>query len=149
MPLRPFRHPRLREWALWCLIFALPLQGMSGVVAQWLGAQHVHRQGASVSHAAHHHHDHHDHAAVQRHHHPLTDASVLAVGADASGGDADLSASAGAWGATVAGGRAAGLPLRGGLSHEHPGSTAWAVHGCDAWPVDKPPDGGCGASAAG
>ena len=140
MSLRHFRRARLREWALWCLIFSLPLQGMSGVVAQWLGAQHVHREIVSVANGHHHHRHQHAHDAVERHHHALTDTTVVAVGSDAGNGEADSGPVTGAGSAAIAGSGPKPWPLRAGLSHARPRTAAWSVVSCDVQRLDKPPD---------
>jgi hypothetical protein len=137
MGLPLFRHAGLCQWVLWCLIYALPLQGLSGVVAQWLGAQHFHREVAVSAFADHH---HHGHAAVQRHRHTVTDATVIAIGVDAGNGEADLTSLPGAWGSLAGTCASARLHLQAGLSHERPASTAWSVLSCEAQQVDKPPD---------
>lgn len=140
MSLTPFRSARLREWALWCLIFALPIQGVSGVLTLWLGSQHFHRQ-IVASGAPAHSHRHHEHATVQRHHHALTDTTVVALGADAAAGEEDLTPMPTAWGALLAMGGTAVFHLRSGLAHEWPDTTAWTFLSADAQLLDRPPDG--------
>ncbi len=96
------RHAR---WlVLWCLLLALPVQGLSGVLLQWLGAQHRHQaevadagalttgwelrfRSAMAGYAspalafrpAQQPADH-GHGVFERHHHAADDASVLALG---------------------------------------------------------------------
>ncbi|MBA2722375.1 MAG: hypothetical protein H0W48_04540 [Methylibium sp.] len=100
-PLRSHATQSLRTLVLCCLLVALPVYGLAGSIAQWLGVQHSHDHGAVLAHAA----DPmagwqdfrrivavgdatahgHDHAALERHHHARGDASVNSLGSD--GGD--------------------------------------------------------------
>ena len=99
------RHarPQLDRWPqrllLWCLLLALPLEGMSAARAQMLGASHFHREAAVAAsamdgwqdirrmpHAAQEARPVHTHALFQRHHHSVDDATVVAL--DAEGGNA-------------------------------------------------------------
>ncbi len=134
----------LRQWVLWCLVYALPLQGLSGTLAQWLGSLHLHRGTAVV--AAHH---HHDHAAPQRHTHALTDASVVALGPDAAQGASEPAAGWDVSGSLIGLGGLARLALREGLSHARPASDAWSMCEREIEPADKPPDGAAAAVKAG
>lgn len=91
-------RPALR-WVVWCLLFALPVLGLSSVAVGLLGASHHHleaqRSASAIGswqdfrrtvHALPSPPADHAHAALLRHHHAGGDASVLAL--DSSAGDA-------------------------------------------------------------
>ena len=77
---------------LWCLLLALPLEGLSVATAQMLGANHFHRGMAMVvssmdgwtdfrraSHVSDSPRRVQSHAGVQRHHHAFDDVSVVSI----------------------------------------------------------------------
>lgn len=107
------RMRKARHLVIWCLLFALPVYGFSSTIVQFLGANHTHRQVASladpmagwvdsrrgshsakttVSSA-------HSHSLFQRHHHDAGDQTVLALDAavtDSAASDAASSPAASA-----------------------------------------------------
>ncbi len=93
---------RLHVIVVWCVLLAIPIQGASGVIVQWLGIQHFHTPRAvmlidamqdwlyfsrieaiggplRVSERMH----EHSHAGIARHHHRINDPSVVPLGATA------------------------------------------------------------------
>ena len=136
-PLNLLRCRRAREWAIWWLVFALPLHGMAAVVTQWIGAQHFHRAVAladphSTPHS-------HGHGSLQRHHHAAADASVMTIGAAHDAAEADQSAASGGWGWLQA-------PLTrrrdtladAALVHAQPQARAWLVLRVGSGPIEHP-----------
>ena len=84
---------------MWCLLLALPLEGLLAANAQMLGASHFHREVAVVASTMADWHDFrhmphamqearhvHTHALFQHHHHAVDDETVVALGAE--GGNA-------------------------------------------------------------
>lgn len=95
-----------RRLVLWCLLLALPFEGLSVSRAQMLGADHFHREIAievapmegwrdfrRSAHLGDSSHRAASHAGVQRHHHGYDDASVVSADSTGAGSPADMSSS--------------------------------------------------------
>ena len=153
------RSARLRFdlWTKWlvlsCLLFALPLEGLTVATARMLGANHFHRGMAVVvasmegwkdfrrsSHVSESPRPAQTHTLVQRHHHGVDDASVVAI--DAQVGEAPADASSGAVSAIwLVFSPASGLDVpRAHLMRTHwPRPTVAAIQSCDARRLERPP----------
>ncbi len=109
LPVRFARHHALRHLLVWVLVASLPINGISNLLTQMLGAAHRHVEIAPtqdsgpvidasrlLSEPAHHHshedaaHPHlhtHAHMMFERHFHQPSDGSVIALGSKESGQD--------------------------------------------------------------
>lgn len=150
--LRLWRHEHLRAWVLWGLIFTLPIYGVSGLVTQWLGAQHFHsaestkrvERIAAVTQSnlvvrGHGHGHQHAHTSLARHHHETGDASVVALGADSPSIDSDSGYQSGSVLQVVALSNLASLYLRAGLSHAEPAAQALRASDGMSRLLERPP----------
>lgn len=123
---------------LWGLILAMPICGISGVVAQWLGAQHFHRVFAGVSAVPQEHP--HSHFGLLRHHHQHADPSVVVVGIDAEAAASELVPAAASLMPLVTLTAPTLLLLQMGLRHARPHTALSLLPGRETVPLDRPPD---------
>ena len=143
-------RPALR-WVVWCLLFALPMLGLSSIAVGMLGSSHHHAEAQRSASAMRGWHDfrrtahappsqpaEHAHAALLRHHHAGGDASVVAL-------DGDV--------AEALQGEAAPVPLMFALNQpaeplhaepvvmRWPGADAGALQTAHARRLERPPQG--------
>ena len=143
-------RPALR-WVVWCLLFALPLVGLSSVAVGMLGASHHHteaQRSASVvlgwqdfrrtAHAPPSEPAAHSHAALLRHHHAGGDASVVAL--DRDGADA-LQSEAAPVALMFAFGEPADTLHAEPVVVRWPGAAPGAVQNAHARRLERPPQG--------
>lgn len=121
---------------LWGLILAMPICGVSGVLAQWLGAQHYHRVAAFEHTSA----DRHSHFGLLRHHHSHADRSVVAIGVDSAVPLLESVPAAASLMPLVALTAPPMLLLHIGLRHVRPQALVLLPQGRDTEPLDRPPD---------
>ncbi|MEO5737659.1 MAG: hypothetical protein ABIQ82_09395 [Variovorax sp.] len=155
--MRSLARLRLDDWTrhllLWCLLLALPLQGLSAATIQLLGTNHTHRGMAAVApfmagwqdfrrspHWSDSPRPAHSHEWFQRHHHALDDASVVALDAQGgeSPGDVGSSAASAIW---LVFPTASGLlvPRAELMEANWPRFSTAAFQSCDAKRLERPP----------
>ena len=139
------------QWVVWCLLFALPVFGLSSAAVGMLGASHHHteaQRSASVmlgwqdfrrtAHAPPSEPAKHSHAALLRHHHAEGDASVVALDGDA--GDA-LQGEAAPVTLMFAIGEPAATRHAEPVAVRWPGAAPGAIQSAHARRLERPPQG--------
>lgn len=148
---------QVARWAqrltLWCLLLALPLQGLSAATTQMLGTHHAHRSMAAVApsmdgwqdfrrapHWSESPRPAHSHEWFQRHHHAIDDGSVVALDAQSGefAGDVGSGAASAIW---LVFSSAGGLFVPGAavMRSNWPKLEAAAIQSCDAKRLERPP----------